>query len=53
MTKKPSRVCFPMTPYKEDDNSDPVCYSGPGRTRRLLLSSDVGQRKPGRRERRR
>jgi len=35
MTK--SRAWLPMMPYKDDEDSDPVGYSGPGRTRRLLL----------------
>jgi prophage regulatory protein len=29
MTKKPSRVRILMMPYQEDENSDPVGYSGP------------------------
>ncbi len=29
MTKKPSRVRILMMPYHEDEDSDPVGYSGP------------------------
>jgi predicted DNA-binding transcriptional regulator AlpA len=29
MTKKPSRVHVLMMPYQDDDNRDPVGYSGP------------------------
>lgn len=29
MTKKPNRVRILMMPYQDDDNKDPVGYSGP------------------------